>query len=136
RRNVISNSLSQIQQLKNVFEMKEAEYKLYTEKDIRYNIEFHRKFTLAVSCLLLFAIGAPLGAIIRKGGLGLPVIVAIIFFLIYHIISTVSEKASRDGSLEPMFGMWMAIIVLSPLAAFLTYKAATDSSLFDIEQYK
>lgn len=136
RRNVISNALSQIQQLNNVFEMKEAEYKLYSEKDIRYNIEFHRKFTLAVSCLLLFAIGAPLGAIIRKGGLGLPVVVAIIFFLIYHIISTVSEKASRDGSLEPFMGMWMAIIVLTPLAAFLTYKATTDSSLFDLDQYK
>ncbi len=136
RRNVISNTLSQIQQLNNVFEMKEAEYKLYAEKDIRYNIEFHRKFTLAVSCLLLFAIGAPLGAIIRKGGLGLPVVVAIIFFLIYHIISTVSEKASRDGSLEPILGMWMAIIVLTPLAAFLTYKATTDSSLFDLDQYK
>lgn len=136
RRNVISNALSQIQQLNNVFEMKEAEYKLYSEKDIRYNIEFHRKFTLAVSCLLLFAIGAPLGAIIRKGGLGLPVVVAIIFFLIYHIISTVSEKASRDGSLEPFMGMWMAIIVLTPLAAFLTYKATTDSSLFDVDQYK
>ncbi|NQD70295.1 YjgP/YjgQ family permease [Sphingobacterium shayense] len=136
RRNVISNTLSQIQQLNNIFEMKEAEYKLYSDKDIRYDIEFHRKFTLAVSCLLLFAIGAPLGAIIRKGGLGLPVVVAIIFFLIYHIISTVSEKASRDGSLEPILGMWMAIIVLTPLAAFLTYKATTDSSLFDVEQYK
>ena len=116
--------------------MKEPEYKAYEEKDLRYNIEFHRKFTLAVSCLLLFAIGAPLGAIIRKGGLGLPVVVAIIFFLIYHIISTMAEKAAKDGSLDPMLGMWMAIIVLSPLAAFLTYKSTTDSSLFDIDQYK
>ncbi len=136
RRMLISNALGQVQQMNNVFEMKEPDYKSYVEKDIRYNIEFHRKFTLAVSCLLLFAIGAPLGAIIRKGGLGLPVVVAIIFFLIYHIISTMSEKAAKDGSLDPIFGMWMAIIVLSPLAMFLTYKSTTDSSLFDIEQYK
>lgn len=136
QRVIISNALGQVQQMNNVFEMKEAEYKIFVEKDIRYHIEFHRKFTLAVSCLLLFAIGAPLGAIIRKGGLGLPVVVAIIFFLIYHIISTMAEKAAKDGSLDPILGMWMAIIVLSPLAMFLTYKSATDSSLFDIEQYK
>ncbi|SMG51303.1 lipopolysaccharide export system permease protein [Sphingobacterium psychroaquaticum] len=136
QRNAISNALGQVQQLNSIFQMKEPEYKAYTDKEIRYNIEFHRKFTLAVSCLLLFAIGAPLGAIIRKGGLGLPVVVAIIFFLIYHIISTMAEKAAKDGSLDPILGMWMAVIVLSPLAAFLTYKSTTDSSLFDIEQYK
>jgi len=136
RRMLISNALGQVQQMNNVFDMKEPDYRSYLDKDIRYNIEFHRKFTLAVSCLLLFAIGAPLGAIIRKGGLGLPVVVAIIFFLIYHIISTMAEKAAKDGSLDPIFGMWMAIIVLSPLAMFLTYKSTTDSSLFDIEQYK
>ncbi len=136
QRNIINNATGQVQQLSSYFEMKEPEYKAYEEKDLRYNIEFHRKFTLAVSCLLLFAIGAPLGAIIRKGGLGLPVVVAIIFFLIYHIISTMAEKAAKDGSLDPMLGMWMAIIVLSPLAAFLTYKSTTDSSLFDIDQYK
>ena len=60
----------------------------------------------------------------------------VVFFLIYHIISTVSEKAAKDGSLDPILGMWMAIIVLTPLAAFLTYKSTTDSSLFDAEQYK
>lgn len=136
QRNVVNNATGQAQQMSSFFEMKEPEYKTFTEKDLRYNIEFHRKFTLAVSCLLLFAIGAPLGAIIRKGGLGLPVVVAIIFFLIYHIISTMAEKAAKDGSLDPMLGMWMAIIVLSPLAAFLTYKSTTDSSLFDIDQYK
>lgn len=103
---------------------------------IRYDIEWQRKFTLAVSCLLLFSIGAPLGAIIRKGGLGLPVVMAIIFFLIYHIISTVSEKAAREGNIDTFVGMWMAIIILTPLAIFLTYKAATDSALFDIDQYR
>ena len=136
RLNTLSNAVGQAQQLQGVLEMKDLEYRAFYDKDIRYNIEFHRKFTLAASCLLLFAIGAPLGAIIRKGGLGLPVVVAIIFFLIYHIISTMAEKASKDGSLEPMMGMWMAIIVLTPLAAFLTYKSTTDSALFDADQYK
>jgi lipopolysaccharide export system permease protein len=91
---------------------------------------------LAVSCLLLFFIGAPLGAIIRKGGLGLPVVIAVIFFLIYHIVSTVAEKSAKEGSLDPVFGMWTAIIVLTPLGIFLTYKATVDSALFDIDYYK
>lgn len=136
RRMAVGNSLSQSQQVLEILNNKVLEYKAFVDKGIRYDIEFHRKFTLAVSCLLLFGIGAPLGAIIRKGGLGLPVVMAIIFFLIYHIISTLAEKAAKDGSLDPMLGMWMAIIVLTPLAIFLTYKSATDSSLFDIDQYK
>lgn len=100
------------------------------------SVEYQRKFTLAASCILLFFIGAPLGAIIRKGGMGLPVVMAVSFFLIYHIITTVAEKSARDGSLNPVFGMWIAFIVLSPLAAFLTYKATADSALFDVNYYK
>ncbi|WP_184465200.1 LptF/LptG family permease [Pedobacter sp. AK013] len=99
-------------------------------------VEYQRKFTLAASCILLFFIGAPLGAIIRKGGMGLPVVVAICFFLVYHIITTVAEKSAREGNLNPIFGMWIAVIVLSPLAAFLTYKATVDSALFDVNYYR
>lgn len=135
-RNAITNALGQVSYISDISRNKSSEYQLYIEKDIRYDVEWHRKFTLAVSCLLLFGIGAPLGAIIRKGGLGLPVVMAIIFFLIYHVIFTISEKAAKDGSLEPFWGMWMAIIVLTPLAVFLTYKSTTDSALFDVDQYK
>jgi lipopolysaccharide export system permease protein len=103
---------------------------------IKIDIEYWKKYTLAASCILLFFIGAPLGAIIRKGGMGLPVVMAVIFFLIYHIISTVSEKSAVQGNLEPVAGAWMAIILLSPLAAFLTYKATVDSALFDTGYYK
>ncbi|MGK6349744.1 LptF/LptG family permease [Parapedobacter sp. DT-150] len=132
----INSALNQVRYIKDVLNIKANEDTFYRNKDILYNVEFQRKFTLAVSCLLLFCIGAPLGAIIRKGGLGLPVVVAIIFFLIYHIISTVSEKSAKEGNIDTFWGMWMAIFVLSPLAIFLTYKAATDSALFDIEQYR
>jgi lipopolysaccharide export system permease protein len=103
---------------------------------IKIEIEYWKKFTLAASCILLFFIGAPLGAIIRKGGMGLPVVMAVLFFLIYHIISTVAEKSAVQGTLYPVFGAWMAIILLSPLGAFLTYKATVDSALFDTGFYK
>lgn len=136
RRMAISSGLSQARQIREIAINRGPEYQPLVEKDVRYDLEWHRKFTLAVSCLLLFGIGAPLGAIIRKGGLGLPVVMAIIFFLIYHVIATLSEKAARDAALSPLWGMWMAIIVLTPLAIFLTYKSTTDSALFDAEQYK
>ncbi|GGH16229.1 YjgP/YjgQ family permease [Sphingobacterium alkalisoli] len=136
KRNIINNALGQVQQITDINTNKLSDFKILKDKDIRYKIEYHRKFTLAFSCLLLFAIGAPLGAIIRKGGLGAPVVMAIIFFLIYHIIATVAEKSAKDGGLDPFWGMWMAIVVLSPLAVFLTYKSTTDSALFDVDQYK
>jgi hypothetical protein len=78
----------------------------------------------------------PLGAIIRKGGLGLPVVVSVIFFLIYYIIGTIGEKSAKEGDLSPLIGAWISIVVLFPIGLFLTYKAATDSALFDADIYK
>ena len=101
----------------------------------RHEIEWHRKFTLSFACLILFFIGAPLGAIIRKGGLGMPVVVSIIFFVTYHIISITGEKFVREGYLPAQEGMWLSSVILFPLGVFLTYKATTDSTLFDIDSY-
>lgn len=101
----------------------------------RHDIERHRKFTLSVACLVLFFIGAPMGAIIRKGGLGMPVVVSIIFFLIFHISSITGEKLIKEGELGVAEGMWLATFILSPIGFFLTYKASTDSSLLDIDFY-
>jgi len=99
-------------------------------------LEYQKKFTLSAACIALFLIGAPLGAIIRKGGLGLPVVVSVIFFLIFYIISTIGEKYAKDGDLSPVIGSWVAIIIITPIGAFLSYKAATDSELFDVDLYK
>ena len=132
----LNNALTDIRYIKEVLDMKAKSDKDFDLSIVRYILEYHKKFTLAISCLLLFSIGAPLGAIIRKGGLGLPVVMAIIFFLIYHIISTIAEKSAKEGDIGPIMGTWTAIIVLTPLAVFLIYKAATDSAIFDIESYK
>ncbi len=134
--NAFNQALNQTRYIKDELRLKAATDAEYSLNIRRFIMEYHRKFTLAVSCLLLFSIGAPLGAIIRKGGLGLPVVTAIIFFLIYHIIFTVSEKSAKEGNISASWGMWVSIIVLTPLAIFLIYKAATDSSLFDAELYK
>ncbi len=133
---VLQSAYDQVDALKQTISGQLPEYEFRTKEILRAQIEYQRKYTLAVSCLLLFFIGAPLGAIIRKGGLGLPVVIAVIFFLFYHIISTVAEKSAKEGSLDPVFGMWMAVIILTPIGAFLTYKATVDSALFDIDYYK
>ncbi len=132
----MQNAFDQAETIKQAAFSKLQDFEFRGKEIIKAKIEYQRKFTLAVSCLLLFFIGAPLGAIIRKGGLGLPVVIAIVFFLIYHILSTVAEKSAKEGSLDPNLGMWTAIVILTPLGIFLTYKATVDSALFDIDYYK
>lgn len=101
----------------------------------KHRIEWHRKFTLSFACLVLFFIGAPLGAIIRKGGLGTPLVISVLFFVIYHIISTTGQKYATDGGMTPFLGMWISSLVTLPLGAFLTWKATGDSQLMDAESW-
>ena len=102
----------------------------------RHQIEWHRKIVLSLACLLLFLIGAPLGSIIRKGGLGTPLIFAIVFFMIFYFSSTAGEKFAKENSLSPFAGMWLATFILLPVGLFLCYKAMRDSQLFNKEAYK
>ncbi len=111
------------------------DYESYSYSRINFLIEWHRKFTLSIACLVLFFIGSPLGAIIRKGGLGMPVVVSVVFFITFHILSITGEKLAKEETLLPYQGMWMATIILLPIGVFLTYKATSDSALFDIDAY-
>ncbi|RCH53629.1 permease [Mucilaginibacter hurinus] len=132
----LSAAASEVRSVQEMLKTRAEGYK-ETVKNVRRSlVEYEKKFTLSVACLVLFLIGAPLGAIIRKGGLGLPVVVSVIFFLIYHIISTIGEKGVKDGDVHPVLGMWIAIFILTPIGLFLAYKAATDSALFDMDAYK
>jgi len=101
----------------------------------RHYIQWHKKLTLPFACIILFLIGAPLGAIIRKGGLGMPIVISVIFFLLFHILSTTGEKMAKEGSLSPIEGMWMASIILLPVGIFFTLKATSDSALFKTDGY-
>ncbi|MBI2270021.1 MAG: LptF/LptG family permease, partial [Bacteroidetes bacterium] len=101
----------------------------------KFEVELHKKFTLSIACLILFFIGAPLGAIIRKGGLGMPVVVSVLFFIIFYIISIMGEKLVKEGTLPAYQGMWLAPVVLLPVGIFLTRKASNDSGLFDVDTY-
>ena len=101
----------------------------------KHKIEWHKKLVLSLACVILFLIGAPLGSIIRKGGLGTPLIAAIIFFMIFYFTTTMGEKLAKEDTLTPFAGMWLAAFVLVPMGIFLTYKAMRDSQLFNKEWY-
>jgi len=101
----------------------------------RYEMETHRKFTLSMAVLIFFFIGAPLGAIIRKGGLGMPVIVSILLFIFYYIISITGEKSAREDVWSMVNGMWLSTYIFLPVGVWLSYKAATDASIMSAETY-
>lgn len=101
----------------------------------RHWIQYWQKITMALACLMFFFIGAPLGAIIRKGGLGLPVVVSVIIFIVYYIINTFGMKVGREGSIPVWFGMWLSTMVLMPLGIFFTVKSNNDSAVFNMDAY-
>ncbi len=101
----------------------------------RHQIEWHRKFALSFACFIFFFIGAPLGAIIRKGGLGMPVVISVVFFIAYYVISLTGEKFVREDMIPAYMGIWFSSFVLFPLGMFLTYKATHDSVILDIDTY-
>jgi lipopolysaccharide export system permease protein len=104
--------------------------------DVRkHKIEWHNKFALSLACLFFFFIGAPLGAIIRKGGLGFPTVISVIIFITYYIINTSGMKLAREESVDVWLGMWISTIVLAPFGAFITYKANKDSTVFNLDNY-
>lgn len=111
---------------------------MYTRKKYLNNfpMEWYRKFTLSFACLIFFFIGAPLGAIIRKGGLGMPVVVSILMFIAYYILMITGEKFAREDAWSMVEGMWFSSFVFLPLGIWLTYKAATDSGVMNIESYQ
>ena len=100
-----------------------------------HQIEWHRKIALSAACLVLFLIGAPLGSIIRKGGLGTPMIFAIVFFMVFYFLSNTGQKFAKEGSMSPFTGMWLSTFILVPIGFFITYKALRDSHLFNKEFY-
>ncbi len=135
KRQVVNVAMNMTRNAKNYMNRTKEEITGRAEYIDKHKIEWHRKLILSFACIILFFIGAPLGAIIKKGGLGLPVIFSVLFFLIFHITSISGEKMVESGALSPFLGMWMSSAILLPIAIFLTYKAAKDAPLFDRDTY-
>jgi lipopolysaccharide export system permease protein len=108
----------------------------HREKNInKHQIHWHKKFTLSFACIIFFFIGAPLGSIIRKGGLGTPLVISVLFFIIYYIISITGENFVEKGVLPATAGMWLSSLIFLPIGIFLTYKATNDSVILSSETY-
>lgn len=135
RESVMSHALSMASNSQGMFMFDEDVTKDALDQLYRYQVEWHRKVSLPVSIIIFFLIGAPLGAIIRKGGLGMPIVVSVVFFVLYYMVSMTGEKMTREGTWSAITGMWYATFILMPIAIFLTYKATNDSNLFNAEWY-
>lgn len=122
------NSISTIESCLNETTMRK-------ESLMKYDIEWHRKFTLPFACIVIFFIGAPLGAIVRKGGLGTPMVISVLLFLLYHILTITGEKMAKSGTLDPFTGMWFSAFILTPIGLTLTWLAAKESNLIHIKTY-
>ena len=132
----IRTATSKVRQLTAEYEFRS----MITNEDNRslriHKVEKHKKCTYSLACLLFFFIGAPLGAIIRKGGLGMPVIISVSIFIFYYIINSSGEKMAKSGAWYIPFGVWLSSMVLAPIGVFLTYKSNQDSAVFNIEGYR
>ncbi len=132
---VVRQASQQVNAQRMETEFKSASMEQYDRQIRRHWVQFWQKMTLSFACLLFFFIGAPLGAIIRKGGLGLPVVVSVIIFIVYYIIDTGGMRVGREGTIPVWLGMWMSSIVLAPLGVFFTVKSNNDSTVFNFDSY-
>jgi lipopolysaccharide export system permease protein len=135
RQSVIEMASSRISNTKSGFDINYNDYSDKKSELRHFQLAWQQKFSLSFACFVLFMIGAPLGAIIRKGGIGTPLVFAVIFFVIFHLLNTFGEKFVKSGVLAPVPGTWLPSIVLLPVGIFLTYKAMRDSQLFNKEFY-
>ncbi len=135
RLEIMDRALNKARNIKNFTDVTAKQLHYKEKEHTSYTIEMFRKFTLSVACIVLFFIGAPLGSIIRKGGLGWPLFYSVLFFILYHVTSITGEKLTENEVLTPFGGMWLSTFILLPIGLFLTMKAANDSKLFSFDYY-
>ena len=129
RQQILGLAEGLVQPTKTQTEIKKQEFKTSVKQINKFEIALHEKYVLAVACVVLFFVGAPLGAIIRKGGMGLPIVVARLIFLTYHFIGIFAKNSAEDGSISPFVATWLSTLIMLPLGIFLTYRATTDQGL-------
>lgn len=132
---IISLALSNVRGTIQSVKAKKTEFHIKTKRLNKHEIALHEKYVLAIACIILFFVGAPLGAIIRKGGMGLPMVVAVLLFLTYHFIGIFAKNSAEDGTLHPFIASWLSTVIMLPLSIWLTYRATTDQGIFDIDSF-
>ncbi|NND88174.1 MAG: YjgP/YjgQ family permease [Flavobacteriaceae bacterium] len=132
---IVNTALNNTRGTLQTIRAKKEEFRVKTKRLSKHEIALHEKYALAVACIILFFVGAPLGAIIRKGGMGLPMVVAIALFLTYHFIGIFAKNSAEDNTLSPALATWMSTIILLPLSIWLTYRATTDQGIVDFDAF-
>lgn len=135
-RSYLAQALSKAKRRKQDFEFKSVMLTEQAKLMRRHEIELQKKFTLSFACIIFFFIGAPLGAIIKKGGIGTPLVISVLLFIVYYIFDNMGYKLARDGKMAVWEGIWLSSAVLMPLGVFFTYKAVGDSSVFNVDAYR
>lgn len=128
-------AISKVRNIQKYLGVESVRKEIYYQKLNKLDIEMNRKFTLAYAVMMLFFLGAPLGAIVRKGGIGVPVLIALLLFIIYFLITRMGEELSTNLTMQPIVGMWLSAYVLTPITIFVAYKSNADSKLFDKDFY-
>ncbi len=136
RRAIVSRAIDKANQVRQDYEFKGLTINDYNDNIRRHGVELQKKFTMALACLVFFFIGAPLGSIIKKGGLAVPIVVSVMMFVIYYIIDNTGQRMAKDGTWPVWMGVWLSTAVLAPLGGFLTYKANNDSAVFNSDTYR
>ncbi|RKE94895.1 LptF/LptG family permease [Ichthyenterobacterium magnum] len=130
--NLASNTVNSTKQ---ILTTKKKNAKISTKTLNKHIISLHEKYVLGIACIILFFVGAPLGALIRKGGIGLPLVIAILLFLTYHFIGIFAKNSSHDGTFNPVIATWLSTLIMLPLSIFLTKRATKDRGLFEFDSY-
>ena len=132
---IISLAITNVRGTIQAVKGKKTEFHIKTKRINKHEIALHEKYVLALACIILFFVGAPLGAIIRKGGMGLPMVVAVLLFLTYHFIGIFAKNSAEDGTMHPFIASWLSTAIMLPLSIWLTYRATTDQGIFDIDSF-
>ena len=132
---IITMALNNASGTQQSIDAKKSEFKVKVKRINKHEIAFHEKFALSIACIILFFVGAPLGAIIRKGGMGLPMVIAILLFLTYHFIGIFAKNSAEDGTMHPFIATWLSTAIMFPLSIWLTYRATTDQGVFDMDSF-
>jgi len=132
QRQILELAISNVNGAVQTINAKKIDFQNKQKRLNKYEIALHDKYVIAFGCIILFFVGAPLGAIIRKGGMGLPMVVAITIFLTYHFLGIFAKNSAENGKLLPFFGAWLSTFIMLPLGIWLTYRATTDQGIFDV----
>ena len=135
QKEIIQQALNNVTSSLKTIENKKIQAQNRTKNLNKHKIAWHDKYALSIACIVLFFVGAPLGAIIKKGGMGLPLVIAVFLFLTYHFIGIFAKNSAENGTINPYFATWINTLIMFPLSVWITLRATSDKTLIDFDAF-